>query len=695
MNWSNEVGKVAVIAYTKMTAQFYASQLKKLFKENISLEVYSVEDSNLTSIACDLIIASTHSIYEIVKAYISNYDDIVIADITLTKDSLEKLRKIPVGTSAMLVNTTLEMAVETIALIYNSGITHINMFPVYPTISTIPPYDLAITPGETSLVPSGVNNIIDIGNRVLSMRTIIDIAVRLNLDDMLKNEEFQSCFGLLAQSDVGLERLWEQVSVLEKKLDLIMQIFDGGILLLNYGGNISFINKSAEKMLSIDKKLVIGWKLKDVLSEFYNSLVTSLEIAQKDKIITFNSRLLSVSFYPLFDGAEALGTIILIREFTDIEKEQHKIRKQIIAKGHVAKYSFNDIAGKSKQMEMLKATSKKMALSDSSVLICGESGTGKELFAQSIHNSSNRRDEPFIAINCASIPENLLESELFGYSEGAFTGAKKGGKPGYFEQAHKGTLFLDEISEMDLRLQSRLLRVLQEKEVIRIGGDSVINVDVRIISATNRNLKALIKQGKFRQDLYYRLNVLSINIPPLCQRKDDIPLLIEQLKERFHSSFKITKEAMDLIKNCKWEGNVRELGNFVERLTCLDVDEVDVDIARQFIDEDEYCQPILKDEENKLFLCLINQKHTNLKNYYSILKLLETNKKTGVKLGRRSISELLQKEGLIISPQEVRTILKNLESLNMVTILLGRSGTEITEFGIKACELLDEKYNII
>ncbi len=695
MKTGNKIGKVAVIAYTKMTAQFYGLQLQKLFKENISVEIYSVEDSNLTGIVCDVIIASTYSIYEIVKAYVSNCDNIVIADITLTKDSLETLRRIPAGSNAMLVNTTLEMAVETIGLIYNSGINHINLLPVYPSISVVPPYDLAITPGEVSLVPAGVNNIIDLGNRVLSMKTIIDVAVRLNLDSMLKNEEFENCFGLLAQSDMGLECLWEQVSVLEKKLDLIMQIFDGGILLLNCSGNISFINQSAERMLKLEKKRVIGEKLNDVLPEFYDLLVTSLEIVQKDRILTFNSRLLDVSFYPLFDGSEALGTIILIREFTDIEKEQHKIRKQIIAKGHIAKYSFSDIAGKSKQMEILKETAKKMALSDSSVLICGQSGTGKELFAQSIHNSSNRKDEPFIAINCASIPENLLESELFGYSEGAFTGAKKGGKSGYFEQAHKGTLFLDEISEMDLHLQSRLLRVLQEKEVIRIGGDSVINIDIRIISATNRNLKELVKQGKFRQDLYYRLNVLSINIPALCQRKDDIPMLIEQFQERFRVKFKITQAAMELIKNCKWEGNVRELGNFVERLTCLEVDEVDVNIARQFIDENEYQQIELEDDENKKFLSLINQKHINHKNYYSILRLLLINQRNGKKLGRRSISELLQREGLLVSPQEVRTVLKNLEDLKMVNILLGRSGTEITEFGIKAYKLLEDKYKDI
>lgn len=199
-----------------------------------------------------------------------------------------------------------------------------------------------------------------------------------------------------------------------------------------------------------------------------------------------------------------------------------------MSKGHAAKYTFDDIVGNSLVIRQTKQLAGKMACSNSAVLIYGQTGTGKELFAQSIHNASPRRNYPFIAINCSAIPENLLESELFGYAEGAFTGARKGGKSGFFEQAHGGTLFLDEISEMNIHLQTRLLRVLQEKEVTRIGGDSVINVDVRIIAASNKKLKTLVNQSAFRKDLYYRLNVLSLQIPPLEERREDIPLLLEK-----------------------------------------------------------------------------------------------------------------------------------------------------------------------
>ena len=212
--------------------------------------------------------------------------------------------------------------------------------------------------------------------------------------------------------------------------------------------------------------------------------------------------------------------------------------------------------------------------SESNVLICGETGTGKELFAQSIHNSSRRRNNPFVAINCSALPENLLESELFGYVEGAFTGAAKGGKMGFFEIAHKGTIFLDEIGDISPKLQSRLLRVLQEKEIIRLGNDTVIPVDVRIISATNKNLKEAVEKGEFRQDLLYRLDVLELNLPPLRDRGADIALLLNHYIDFEHERTgcrlsSLSDRAMNALMQYAWPGNIREMRNFCERLCIL------------------------------------------------------------------------------------------------------------------------------
>lgn len=221
----------------------------------------------------------------------------------------------------------------------------------------------------------------------------------------------------------------------------------------------------------------------------------------------------------------------------------------------------------------MKNKAKKYALTNSTILITGESGTGKEMLVQGIHNMSDRSQGPFVAVNCAALPENLLESELFGYVDGAFTGAKRGGRQGLFELAHGGTLFLDEIGEMPLSLQSRILRVLQEREVMPLGGESIIPIDVRIIAATNQNLSKMVEEGSFRSDLYYRLNILRIHMPTLAERKEDIPLLADKLLQKMRdinpNLKNITKEAKVFLSNCRWPGNIRQFVNMMERIMLL------------------------------------------------------------------------------------------------------------------------------
>jgi len=238
--------------------------------------------------------------------------------------------------------------------------------------------------------------------------------------------------------------------------------------------------------------------------------------------------------------------------------------------GARATYTYEDLIGQNNLFLSTVAFAKKASQSISNVLLIGESGTGKEIFAQAIHNSSNRRNNPFLAVNCAALPRNLIESELFGYADGAFTGAKKGGNPGKFELADGGTLFLDEIGEMPLEFQAVLLRVLQENSITRIGGGKLIPVDVRIIAATNKKLEEEIKMGHFREDLYYRLNVLRIAIPPLRERPDDIVFLAEhflqKLNQRLNKNvLEISKDALDLLVRYHWPGNAREMQNVLER----------------------------------------------------------------------------------------------------------------------------------
>lgn len=235
-----------------------------------------------------------------------------------------------------------------------------------------------------------------------------------------------------------------------------------------------------------------------------------------------------------------------------------------------AKYSIDSILGDSQSIKEMKNTIYKLAESPSTVLITGESGSGKELVAYSIHQYSHRNTYPMICVNCAAIPENLLESELFGYTGGSFTGAKRNGSMGKFEAANHGTLFLDEIGELPLFAQAKLLRVLQEKEVTRVGGNAPIPIDVRVITATNRNLEQMVQDGQFREDLYYRLNILNINVPPLRDRKSDIPILIRHFLDKLSQTHGIAKElsksAEDVLIDYDWPGNIRELSNIIERI---------------------------------------------------------------------------------------------------------------------------------
>ncbi|MDR1179205.1 MAG: sigma 54-interacting transcriptional regulator [Spirochaetales bacterium] len=283
---------------------------------------------------------------------------------------------------------------------------------------------------------------------------------------------------------------------------------------------------------------------------------------------------LSVNYFPVMVGDSVTGVVVTFQDVTRIQQVETHIRQKLSEKGLVSRYHFSDIIHKSKILDRLIELAQRYAAVSSNVLIEGETGTGKELLAQSIHNASSRSAGPFVAINCAAIPENLLESEMFGYEEGAFTGTSRGGKTGLFELAHNGTLFLDEVSGLPFNFQGKLLRVLQEREVRRVGANKVKSVDVRIIAASNFNLQRMVQDGDFRKDLFYRLDVLKLFVPPLSSRPEDIEILflhfIAYYNERLKTDItQIDSQALELLSSHRFEGNVRELKNIAERVSIL------------------------------------------------------------------------------------------------------------------------------
>ncbi|WP_341273872.1 sigma-54 interaction domain-containing protein [Clostridium beijerinckii] len=363
-------------------------------------------------------------------------------------------------------------------------------------------------------------------------------------------------------------------------LRIILDSLHDGVLIADKNGIIKYTNPAYTRITEVNGEDIIEKPLSEVRtgSRLPHVIKTGEKLLRVPRKVGDAEYI--VNMVPIIESNEIIGGISILNEITEIYKltEQlnnsnliiSNLEKRVKSMNKV-KYTFDDIICVDINSEETKKLSQKAARSESNILITGESGTGKELYANSIHAYSNRKNGPFVAVNCATFDSNLLESELFGYEDGAFTGAKKGGKEGLFELANGGTLFLDEVSELDYGLQAKLLRVLQENTIRRVSGLKEIHIDVRIIVATNKSLEKMIEENKFRKDLYYRIAIFPINIPPLRNRRQDIkPLVnkfINQMAYRIKRNIEISEEAVNLLYNYDWPGNIRELKNSIEFAT--------------------------------------------------------------------------------------------------------------------------------
>ncbi|CVK18212.1 sigma 54-interacting transcriptional regulator [Sporomusa sphaeroides] len=358
----------------------------------------------------------------------------------------------------------------------------------------------------------------------------------------------------------------------------IMEFTGEGIVAVDSQRQIVYLNHTAEKLLKKSKDQMVGCLAVTVFPDI--NLDDTLRYGQTRTVSLTDGgeQGFTCRIVPMLISGQAVGAVITIVEVS-LLKERDKAGKALVESGYTANYTFDDYITVNAFMQEMLEAAKSYACVDSTILIHGDTGTGKEIIAQSIHNYSQRSRSPFVAVNCAALPESLLESELFGYECGAFTGARKNGKKGLFEQADKGTIFLDEIGEISPGTQSRLLRVLQQREIMRIGGDRVIAVDVSIIAATHRDLTELMEKGLFRRDLYHRLNILQLRLLPLADRPEDIPLLSHSISKKYAA--KLLKQplhfnagAMGVLTRYPWPGNVRELEGVIERLMILKKDAV-------------------------------------------------------------------------------------------------------------------------
>jgi PAS domain S-box-containing protein len=362
----------------------------------------------------------------------------------------------------------------------------------------------------------------------------------------------------------------------QEQVELLRTIIDSstdGIVAVDGKSRITIFNPAAEEVFDIKANDALGRNVGDVIPNTRLPLIVARGHAEIGEIQRIGARVIATKRIPIKLDDSVIGAIASFQDVTQLQLFEQTVRQKLYDKGLVAKVRLEQVIGDSAAINQVKTKAREFAAADSTILITGETGTGKEMLAQSIHNLGRRKHGPFVAVNCAALPETLLESELFGYEDGAFTGAKKGGKSGLFELAHRGTIFLDEIGEMPLSLQARILRVLQEREVMRLGGNCVIPVDIRVIAATNQDLMPLIQERRFRKDLYYRLDVLRLHVPPLRERREDIKVLAEHFLAKYSAlgcqAAGLDESAAGMLVNHHWPGNVRELANIIERTLLL------------------------------------------------------------------------------------------------------------------------------
>ncbi|SHI40610.1 Transcriptional regulator containing PAS, AAA-type ATPase, and DNA-binding Fis domains [Dethiosulfatibacter aminovorans DSM 17477] len=470
------------------------------------------------------------------------------------------------------------------------------------------------------------------------IRIIVSGSWAVQYDDRYKFfEEKGIVYDVLESGEASIEEAIEKAIELykmtvderRKKEEFLAVInsIDEGVISLNTDMDVKTVNPAALDILGMNEENIIGKKIFEFNA---GNVVKALEsgINKIGKVGSIEGKEIVFNSMPILIDQENQGFVVSFQEVRKLQEIEHKVRMKLSEKGLVAKMSFKDIIGESDGIRRAINLSRNYSRVDSTILITGESGSGKEVFAQSIHNSSRRKTKPFVAVNCAALAPSLLESELFGYVEGAFTGARKKGKTGLFELAHTGTLFLDEIGEMDSVLQTRLLRAIQEKEIMKIGDDRIIPVDVRIIAATNKDLLDEVDRGEFREDLYYRLNVLRVKIPPLRERKKDIVVLAENYSDYLCGKYGfkrlvIDDEVADMFEEYRWPGNIRELQNIIERMVVFNQDndmndldmktliiqsfegrgrqrqeEIEIDMSRSLEDiEKQIIQRVLKEEK--------------------------------------------------------------------------------------------------
>ncbi len=489
----------------------------------------------------------------------------------ITGRYLEELIKFRSDKPVLVANNSPILARETVDNLRNLGINHLELVPYWHGCDVdLKRFDTILYPGIRAHLPDGPFRTINIGPRGLALSTFFEVLQIYGLPLSLANKFLDSYRQSIVEGCYRIDANLREMRKLKEKYEQVCDSSTNVEVGIDKEGVIQAFNRKAESFFDRSKERVMGVPYADCLHdcpELIALLDKREDVHDEFAVIQGKNCLVNVSLLRTEGGIESFLTVTPIQELQQVEA---KARASLRGDGFAAEHHFNDIRGGSAVIRRAVDIARLYAGTDATVLLTGESGTGKELFAQAIHNASARAGGPFVGVNLAALPETLAESELFGYVEGAFTGAVRGGKAGLFEVAHGGTIFLDEIGDMSPSVQSKLLRVLEERKVIRVGGTGLLPIDVRVICATNRPLESMVRQGLFREDLYYRIRVLNLHIPPLRERKEDIVEILrawgkaERLTELFPPG------TLERLRRYGWPGNVRELKSIMEYVCLLE-----------------------------------------------------------------------------------------------------------------------------
>lgn len=630
--------------------EYIEKTITDIFTNNIDMRRYYIEEMGSSEeIVADAYILNGEDLLYKIRNQVKDTRNMIILERSARKANLNPLMKIPEGTDVLVVNDSIKSTIQTMYMLLKMGITHLNFTPYDSTLDNSGIYDrfhYAVTAYEPHLVPAHIKHIIDIGYREISFQTILSIAEILQIRDSKTMERITQYYEQLQVDGTHVHNTHLDNMIKEYMLNSFMSDSEVGILTFTKTNELIFMNETA--------KVIFDEIEVPDFSEYSE---------EKHKVIAIDNTNYLFDKAVMSVGGWEFGYTITLRDEKSFRSAESVLNKRLREKGVYARYNFDNIISNTASMKNCIAIAKKAAKTDYTILITGESGSGKELLAQSIHNYSGRSNRPFIAINCAALPDSLLESELFGYEAGAFTGAKQKGKAGLFEQANSGTIFLDEIGDISENLQASLLRVLQEKQIMRVGSDKIIDVDVRIIAATNQDLRALMEEGKFRKDLFYRLCVIPIKIPPLRERRNDVLAL---LKVFLGSSYEnLSESEKQMLCSYDWPGNVREIENAATfYLTLGSFPETIGTIPNQ--------TKKTREEIKMDTAQIIEQK---------ILMLLTENSKSAKSTGRVEVLYMLRNSGIMLSDGKLRVVLAEMADKGLITVGRGRQGTAITEEG--------------